>query len=241
MTGRNIAITCPDIDENSAESAVDLSGLQHIGEAPSGMSLVEWSKSSPISARTVVLEAEAAFGRIDEAVLYFDEEWFARQGSSVSGEECVRGCDELILPYQCLVMELLCRFERKYAAALPGKLVFLIKETPSVADSLRAPAVRNGVGAIASPVVASAAAAFMTFAENIAALYGDKEFVNIFLMRGNVTSPVAANDSECGRWLAEYLDESESSRLQLDAKKSLVWIKAGARAGGLSLFRKKAK
>lgn len=225
MTGRNISITGPEIEKKEDD---DSDKDRQISEA-SGISIVEWNKTSPISSRTIILSTESIFGKMDEAVLVFDEEWYASLEPRMNTQECIRGCDELILPYQSLSIEVLSRFEQKNSENNPGTLVFLIKETPSNADTLRSPAVRNGISAIASPVVASAAAAFMTFAENIAALYGNQSYVNIYLVRGNNTIDISASDVEFGRWLGSYINSVEESGISMDSKKSINWIKAGSK------------
>ncbi|MCR5761784.1 MAG: hypothetical protein K6G00_00200 [Treponema sp.] len=227
MAGRNISISGPEIEKQEDEED-DSDKIQQISEA-SGISIVEWNKTSPISSRTIILATESMFGRMDEAILFFDEEWYASLEQRMNTQECIRGCDELILPYQSLALEILSRFELKNSETNPGSLIFLIKETPSNADTLRSPAVRNGISSIASPVVASAAAAFMAFAENIAALYGNQSYVNIYLVRGDNSIDVSASDVEFGRWLGTYIDSAESSGVPMDAKKSLNWIKAGSK------------
>lgn len=227
MAGRNISITGPEIEKHEEED--DSDKIQQISEA-SGISIVEWNKTSPISSRTIILATESMFGRMDEAILFFDEEWYASLEQRMNTQECIRGCDELILPYQSLALEVISRFEMKNSEMKPGSLVFLIKETPSNADTLRSPAVRNGISSIASPVVASAAAAFMTFAENIAALYGNQPYINIYLVRGDNSIDVSASDVEFGKWLGNYIDSTEESGVPMDAKKSLSWIKAGSKS-----------
>lgn len=240
MAARNISISGPQIEKQEDEEE-DSDKIQQISEA-SGISIVEWNKTSPISSRTIILSTESIFGRMDEAILFFDEEWYASLEPRMNSQECIRGCDELILPYQSLCLEVLSRFEMKNSEDKPGSLVFLIKETPSNADTLRSPAVRNGISAIASPVVASAAAAFMAFAENIAALYGNQPYVNIYLVRGNNSIDVSASDVEFGKWLGSYIDSVEDAGILMDAKKSINWIKAGTKVSTgkfSSIFGKK--
>ncbi|MBR1912695.1 MAG: hypothetical protein IJ828_10130 [Treponema sp.] len=226
LSGRNISITGPELEKHDEDD--DSDKIQQISEA-SGISIVEWNKTSPISSRTIILSTESMFGKMDEAILFFDEEWFASLEQRMNTQECIRGCDELILPYQSLALEVLSRFEQKNSDSHPGILVFLIKETPSNADTLRSPAVRNGISSIASPVVAAAAAAFSAFAENIAALYGNQSYVNIFLVRGDNSIDVSASDVEFGKWLGTYIDSVVESGIDMDAKQSLTWVKAGSK------------
>lgn len=245
LSGRSISITTPESErkgeeEDGASSETERNML--ITEA-SGISLVEWHRASPISSRTIIFSTEATFGHMDEAVLYFDTEWLASQERPVSCGECTRGCDELILPFQCLALEVLSRFEKKNASGTPGMLVFLFKETPDQVDIFRSPALRSGGSSISSPVVAAAAAAFEIFAENLAVQFGNKSFVNILLARSSIDNEIGASDMELGKWLASYLDAFEATGAKFDAKTSVEWVKAGTRygAGGLKLFGRKKR
>lgn len=241
LSGRSISITSPEV-EHDEEDDPGSEKSTAITEA-SGISLVEWHKASPISSRTLILSTEATFGKMDEAILYFDAEWFAQLEHPLSCGECTRGCDELILPFQCLALEILSRFEKKNASGTPGMLVFLFKETPDLVDSMKTPAHRSGGVAISSPVVAAAAAAFEIFAENVAVQYGNKSYVNILLARADMVNDIGSSDVELGKWLSSYLDAFESTGAKFDAKTSVEWVKAGSRygAGGLKLFGRKRR
>lgn len=235
LSGRSISITSPEVEHDEED---DSSGEKSMAlTEASGISLVEWHKSSPISSRTLIFSTEATFGKMDEAILYFDSEWLASLERPLSCGECTRVCDELILPFQCLALEILSRFEKKNSAGTPGMLVFLFKETPDLVDSLKTPAHRSGGASISSPVVAAAAAAFEIFAENIAVQFGNKSYVNILLARSDMGNETGTSDMELGKWLASYLDAFESTGAKFDAKTSVEWVKAGNRygAGGLKL------
>ncbi len=241
LSGRSISITAPEVEQEEDDGGDDGKSMM-ITEA-SGISLVEWHKTSPISSRTLIFSTEATFGRMDEAVLYFDAEWLASQERPLSSTECTRGCDELILPFQCLALEILSRFEKKNSSGTPGMLVFLFKETPDQVDSFKTPALRSGGASISSPVVAAAAAAFEIFSENIAVQFGNKSYVNILLARSGMENELSSSDMELGKWLASYLDAFESTGAKFDARTSVEWVKAGSRygAGGLKLFGKKRR
>ena len=230
LSGRNVAVTGP--EQDSGSGAQDASRQL---DTASGTYVIEWHRTSPVSSRSLILGTEAAFDTMDEAVLYFDEEWYASLAAAPSVEECLRCCDELIFPYQCLALEVLSRFEKKNTSGLPGNLVFLLKESPCIADTLRSPA-RNGVSAIASPVIAAAAAAFTAFAENIAVQYGNQSFVNILLVRGDRSTDIVASDVELAKWLGSYLQAVEDNAQRFSAKKSLGWLKPGAKPSSGNFF-----
>ena len=237
FTNRNILITGTDIEIPESSNASDGDDLEK-GSIKAGVKSVEWNKSSSLSARTLILQAENTYDRIDEAVLYFDEEYFASIAEKMDAAECSRTCDDLISGYMYLTLEILSRFEKKNSSGTPGKLVFLLKEGPCMVDALRAPVLRNGSNSIASPLVAAAAGAFASFAENIAAVYGDTEYVNIVLVRGDNGMEVAKADDSLAKWMGSYLDSVDGLKHKLTAKKSISWIKPGAKsAGGFSLFK----
>lgn len=207
-------------------------------QSQSGICTIGWNASSPVSSRTLILDAERIYSGVDEAVLYFDEDFFASQSQMLEVSEISRGLDELVAGYQYLTLELLSRFEKKHSAENPALLVFLLKEGPCASDAVHSPSIKNGITAIASPVVASAAAAFAAFAENIAALYGDMSFVNIVLVRGDNSMETAKSDENLGKWLSEYMSGIEEAKKVLNAKKSVSWIKAGSKVqGGFFLWK----
>lgn len=230
LSSRNIVITGNGdnvkANENNESSEPDNKSLT-----------VLWNKASSLSARSLILQTETYFEKLDETVLYFDEEMFAASAQRIDPSECSRTADELILGFQYLVLEALSRYEKKRNTNdIPGKLVFLIEECPDMKDAVRSPVLRNGTKAIASPLIASAASAFTSFAENIAAAYGDSPFVNIVLVRGEKNGEFAKDDA-LAKWLASYLDSVDELKHKLTAKKSIQWVKPGTKsAGGFSLF-----
>jgi len=238
------AVVFPDekpVRKTIAERKAELAAFEEekTVQAQSGICTFEWNKASALSARNLVLQAENFFGSLDEAVLYFDEEFYASQAEKMDASEISRTCDELILGFQYLAVEVLSRFEKKYTDR-PFALTFILKEGPNVLDVLRSPGIKNGTVSVASPLVAAAASAFASFAENIAALYGDEPYVNIVLVRGDSSMEEARKDDVLSRWLGGFLDSLDELKSKLTARKSTAWIKPGSKkaGGGFSLFRK---
>lgn len=247
-SGRFVAVTKPDSEDNG-----DTSQRQQklLGKA-SGVAEVAWNRGSPISAKTLLLNTESIFGKADEALLYFDEEFFASRANSLTIEECSKSADSLILSFQYLTLELLSRFEHSHSAyGKKGTLVFLLKDGPCASDAAKLPALRSGTFAIASPVIAAAAAAFAAFAENIAALYEDSPFVDILLVRGDRSTDIVNSELQLSKWVSDYMNAVENKDSKNTVKKGSQWIKAGSRftqsapvqqSGGFSLFgRRKEK
>ena len=176
---------------------------------------VEWNKPSALSAKTFIIKVENQFGKVDEAVLYFDATWFSRRFSDFAIDTYSRAADEMMVSYQYLCSELLNRFEKKYSGKA-STLVFLLKSnTDERSINL-------------SDVYA---AAFERFAEGIAANWGDKPFVNIVLAKNESNNEFQA-DSSLAKWLCSYIDTIAEVKGGLSAKKSLQWVKAGAKSAG---------
>lgn len=208
-------------------------------------SAFEWTRTSPVNARSLVLDAETEFGQIDEAVLYFDESYYAGKFNLLTPQECSESIDEMILGYQYLALEILGRFEKKYSmrsgleeekAPVP-KLAFLIKACSSECDVNKNGSLRASTPMAAGPFVAAAAAAFAAFAENIAAIYGGREYVTVLLAQGDQNIEAAKRDRTLSEWICSYMDEVDKLKNKLALKQSMNWIKAGAKGPGFSLFR----
>ena len=75
-----------------------------------------------------------------------------------------------------------------------------------------------------------------TFAENVAALYGDKENITILLVTGNSQSEIMKKDSTFASWLSNYIFQVDGLKRKIDAKHSAKWIKAGAKNPGAFPF-----
>ena len=191
-------------------------------EAKTGMCTIEWNRSSPLSARSLVLQTTTIFGGMDEAVLYFDEEQYAAKAEKMDSEEIVRGCDEMIAGYQYLALEVLNAFQRRETSEGKGRLVFLLKETPDRIDVLKNPSVKDGLSPIASPLVAAGAAAFASFAENMAAVCSDSIFVDVIIARGDSSMEGFRRDDETGRWVASFLDSYVSP--DSSERNGVAWV-----------------
>lgn len=209
-------------------------------EAKTGICTIEWNKASPLSARSLVLQTATIYSNLDEAVLYFDEEWYASKANKMDSEEVARASDEMLVGYQYLALEILSSFQRRETKDGPGTLVFLIKEGPSPIDVFRSPALKTGLSAISSPIVAACASAFSSFAENIAALYHDSIFANIVLVRGDRTTEGFRRDDETGKWLCTYLNSLEKNAGKPDPKRPIQWVKPGSKpsSGGFLFFKR---
>ncbi|HAH60865.1 MAG TPA: hypothetical protein DCL73_02060 [Treponema sp.] len=199
------------------------------------VAVASWNRPSSISARSLVLHAENLFGAVNETVLYFDAEEYASQFTVFSPEECTRALDTMISGYEYLSMETITRLEQRKNA---GKLVFLLKRHPAMEEVLHSAALRSSTVSPAGPFVSAAQAAFASFAENVAALTGDRPNVTVVLVSCDANNETAAKDGSLSSWLAGYLSSVDNLKNKPGARQAINWIKAGAKGPGLlSRFR----
>ncbi len=239
QSGRRV-VTCGNLNDDIQGDSETAERQQKLMDMASGVTTVQWNRGSPISARTLILNSESVYENLDEVVLYFDEELYASRANQVDIQECSKGASDMILSYQYLTLEALNRFRARKTSENPGTLVYLLKEGPSAADAVRAPSLRNGAYSIASPVVAAAATAFMAFAENIAAIYGDLPYLNVVMVRGDKSMEAVANESTLAKWLTYYIDSCFDQKTKKNLRNTLTWVRPGTKlqSGGFSLFNK---
>lgn len=216
--GYNVALaTSAESDINTIENAVSL----------------KWNRSSPISARSVIVETENAYGSIDTTILYFDATVFSSRLTSCEVEDISRALDTLVAGFQYLAVETFARYAQKKS---DGRLVFLLKSQQTLLESMKASSQRT-TSHPAGPIVASAQAAFSAFAENFAALAQEAEYGSVVLATGNVTNDMPSRDAEIATWLLGHLKSLDEKSNQRN-KQSPVWAKMGTKSQGfLSMFR----
>ena len=202
-------------------------------QASSGISVLTWNRDSAISARSLLIQAETANGFTDNYILYFDAEYFTSKYESCSPEICARACDNMILGFQYLTLEILNRIKQHKTNA---KLIFLLKTHPTYHEVLHSSALKKMNLTPANPIVAASEAAFATFAENVAAMENENEFASILLISGDQANETSKNDDALGSWLKDYIIACD--QLKKGIPKSTSWVKAGSKApGGFALFR----
>lgn len=208
-------------DENSAPQ-----------EKSGGVTGVSWNRSSPLSCRSLALRCENE-GGLDEAVLVFDEFYFATSYRGVTNNAQV--LEELVLSYQYLVQELIARFQRE--SGRPRKLVFLYKSNFSLADGVNSSSVRALGIELSNPIIACAAGAFRAFAENMAASLSESKNITPILVSCESANDLSKRDSSLSVWLCEYLDSIDNLKKPLSPKQKVAWVKAGAKSpAGLGIL-----
>lgn len=192
---------------------------------------VKWNRSSPVSARSIITQTENAFGSLDVAVLYFDAPLFAENFRTCGISEISSAQDFLISGYQYLASEIFSRFLQKKH---DGKLVFLVKTHTALTDTVKS-SVRITSKVPMSPIVSSALAAFVAFAENFAVYSAKEQYGSVLLALGNAQNETAVKDSELSAWLSNYLKTADS-KPRADAHQACTWTKVGNRGFFSKLF-----
>ena len=118
---------------------------------------------------------------------------------------CQKGCDEMVASFQYAALEALTRIEQKKK---PARLIFVLKEHPSLKEYLLSSSVKNVTAAPANPFVASGEAAFANFAENIAAYASEKENISVLLITGDLQNEFMQKQSTFASWLKDYINAS---------------------------------
>lgn len=188
----------------------------------SGAEDIAWNKSSPISARTFVLQAASTAGINGtlEAVLYFDESSIGSTFLNMDIQSCTQVLYEYVLSFQYLTIELLRHFETN-----SGKIAFIYSPYPKSVVNV-------------NPLVKSAGAAFTAFAENLGEKISSMGTLSQILVKADKDDSQFSNESALAAWLAQYFDELDGMKKKPDAKHPASWIKPGSKpSSGFRLFR----
>lgn len=183
-----------------------------------------WKRSSALSSRSLAIKCENE-GGVDEAVLIFDEFYFATRYRAVTNNSQI--LEELVESYQYLTQELLSRFQR--ATERIYKLTFLHKSNFSLWDGVNSSSVRSSGIELTNPLIAAAGGAFKSYAENIAATLVDGSNVMPLLVSCEPNNDLSKRDSSLSVWLCEYLDALDNLKKPLSSKQKVSWVKAGAK------------
>ncbi len=219
----------------SGYKVVAASGMESGVHTAHNFSDITWNKSSAISSRSLVIQAEMAVGFIDTAILYFDTPLYASQYKEFNADSCPRVLSEVVSGYQYLSLELLSRIKQRKAA---GRIIFVLKTHPSLKDALTSGVRSADAAAPSGPLVAAAEAAFTAFAENFAAYTGDVPTASVLLITGSSQNETIRKDDLFATWLTGYLNALDAQKTKPNIKTACTWIKAGARmpGSGFSFF-----
>ncbi len=172
-----------------------------------------WNRSSPISAHSVIINAENYFGQIDGAVLFFDSLVYDKIFSHNTVDEFTRATDELILGYNYLALELLRRFSDKN----PGKLFFVLQSQETKSDSLKNNGKQQIIQQALGIITSMAQSAFKSFAENVSAENFNPAGSFVYLLE---TSP-ETTEEEIFSWIATKMQEDLP--VYKNPKNAVIW------------------
>ncbi len=167
-----------------------------------------WNRTSPVSAKNLIIKAETVTGQLDEAIVIFDPNTVAQNYQGLEIETFSKADDDLIRGYFYAVSELLSRFLKKNH----GHIIF-IKKKISDNNSQNIP-------------LQVALAAFNSLAENIANQFGTLVVPQITLIEA-----ADETDDYIAQWLYPYLDATLEASTATRKRKLPRWIKAGEKFG----------
>ena len=193
-----------------------------------------WNRSSAISSRALIINAEAKIPPVNEFIVYFDSYYYASKFNQDRPEEISLAIDTMITSYQLFINELLFRLEQKKDDAI---ITFLVRTEPSKADILKnAKKTPNQRGT--SNVVNAAQSAFISFAENIATLVNDKAYLSVLLAQCNAQNELYDDEKKLAEWVCQSMDAINGQKNHQSVKQALSWVKAGGKVtGGFPFFK----
>lgn len=155
--GRNLVITYEGI-KNSKEEPTK------IKKSPSGRTIETlWNRGSNAGARTVLVETERLFHKIDETILIFDADYYSGLYRDLTSTGCAKIIDNLISGFIYMTWEL----TKRYNKQKEGSLIFILK------------AKKEGYGNIP---LAAALGAFEKLAEETASISREESW-NVYLFK----------------------------------------------------------
>ncbi len=201
-TGASVALLSPGESAAPAPREMSPAGDARLAEP-------RWKRSSPLSARTVLLDVSNLFSGPDAAVVLFDATALSAPLSAAESPSVI--IDSLVTGYAHLARELCAAFDRRGG----GRLVFVLTR----GTSARGPAFEPGSAGLA---VSLAEAAFSRLAEDTArwvAARGSRGFTCLLVSRGP-----AVTDERFVPWLASRV---LSGRGGVSRSRSLTaWVPA---------------
>jgi hypothetical protein len=172
-----------------------------------------WNRSSPISAHSVIINAENYFGQIDGAVLFFDSLAYDKIFVHNTLDEFTRATDELILGYNYLTLELL----RRFSEHKQGKLFFVLQSQETQADALKNPSKQQMPQQSLGLVTSMAQSAFKSFAENVAAFNFNPNGNFVYLLEASSE----ISEEEIISWIATKMNEDLP--VYKNPKNAVIW------------------
>lgn len=193
-----------------------------------------WNRNSAISSRALILNAETKLDELTDVLVYFDAYYFCQQFELDRTEDLSVAIDTMISSYQFFMSELLFRLEQRKD---PITIGFLVKTYPSKFEKLHTGS-KNVNTHPASNIVNAAQSAFISLAENVSTLVGDKSYLSVILAKCEPGNELYETDKELAKWMAQSFDAIHGMKSKQTVKQAAAWIKAGGKVStGFSLFK----
>lgn len=191
-----------------------------------------WNKSSSISSRSLLVQAEAKLVTVDRVLVIFDAQYYSKKYETERIEDCTMAVEKMISGYFYFCQTLLSRLTQKNTGIQIG---FYLKTTTTRADLITA---KNVTQATCTNGVAIAQEAFRSLAENFGASFLELPDTEIFLCSTDHDNELYVNDRETGNWILSYFDALKNLKNKQSPKQALNWVKTGGKMpGGFSLFK----
>lgn len=191
-----------------------------------------WNRTSSISAKTLLIQAESKLSQIDRVLIVFDAPAFSTKFESDRIEDCTQAVENMISSYVYFCQTLISRLAQKPHKVTVG---FYLKNVTSKAE---AATTKAGTQTPCSNCVSIAQGAFVSLAENFGISFYQLDQVSVFLCQSDVTNDLYTNERDTGSWILSYFDAEDNLKQRQNAKQSLTWTKVGGKMpGSFSLFK----
>ncbi|WP_428770215.1 hypothetical protein V1L52_12980 [Treponema sp. HNW] len=183
-----------------------------------------WQRSSSLSARSFVLEAQTSLNKLTHAVLIFDTALYAKAGDDffTGTRSLTEGIDLFIASYMYITRELIDRFKKTGG----GTLCFVYKSHPGKSDYIKLNARLKETVNPASPLLSAAGEAFKSFAENTAASLSASPTKSLLIEYASASGQ--AGEEETADYLFS-LPQMHSTEITAKTEKSVRWLRPGAK------------
>lgn len=213
----------------SAKKDLDLSPFNS-----EGIYSFNWNRSSAISSRSLIINAETTLENLNQYVIYFDSVFFNSKYELDRTENVSSGMDMLFTGYQFFLNELILRLEQKKD---PCVISFVVRTYPSKYESFHTNSKALNL-VPTSNIVNAAQSAFISLAENISTQVAEKPYLSVLLSKCEVGNELYNDEKALGSWISTSMDVFQKSNNHQSIKQSGTWVKAGSKvSAGFSLFK----
>ena len=180
-----------------------------------------WNKASSISAKTLLIQAEAKLVQIDRVLIIFDAPNYSTKFESDRLEDCTPAVENMVSGYLYFCQTLLTRLSQKQNKVTVGFYLKTASTKSTLAQS------KNITQTPCANTVALAQGAFEALAQNMAVSLYQLPTVSVFLSISELSNSLYSDDRETGAWLSDYFDSISALKTKQSAKSACTWVKVG--------------